>query len=50
MTSNRSYRDLLSQKIVRGEIEKGKGSQFDPEIADIMLTIIDEDKDYVLHE
>lgn len=50
MTSNRSYRDLLSQEIVRGEIVKGKGAQFDPDIADVMLSIIDEDKDYILHE
>jgi putative nucleotidyltransferase with HDIG domain len=50
MTSNRSYRDLLSQEIVRGEIEKGKGTQFDSDIADVMLQIIDNDKEYVLHE
>lgn len=50
MTSKRSYRDVLSQNIVRDEVEKCKGSQFDPEIADIMLTIIDEDKHYKLHE
>ena len=50
MTSNRSYRDLLAQEIVAGELERGKGSQFDPEIADIMIQIIKEDKDYVLHE
>lgn len=50
MTSKRSYRDVLSQKIVRDEVEKCKGSQFDPEIADIMLKIIDEDEGYILHE
>ena len=32
MTSNRSYRELLSQEIVRAEINKGKGTQFDPEL------------------
>ena len=26
MTSNRSYRNVLSQEIVKGEIEKGKGT------------------------
>ena len=46
MASNRSYRKALSQDIVRSEIEKGKGRQFDPEIADIMLKMIDEDKEY----
>lgn len=46
MASNRSYRDALPQEVVRGEIEKGRGTQFDPEIADIMLQLIDEDKNY----
>ncbi|MBR1598940.1 MAG: response regulator [Lachnospiraceae bacterium] len=46
MASNRSYRNALPQDIVREEIEKGKGRQFDPEIADIMLGMIDEDKEY----
>ena len=50
MTSKRSYRDVLSQEIVRGEVEKGKGTQFDPQIADIMLMLIDEDKEYEMHE
>ena len=46
MTSNRSYRDALPQEIVRSEIEKGKGKQFDARIADIMLQMIDEDTNY----
>lgn len=46
MTSNRSYRNALPQQVVRGEIEKGKGTQFDPYIADIMLQMIDEDTEY----
>ncbi len=46
MTSNRSYRKALPQDIVREEIERGKGKQFDPWIADIMLRMIDEDKEY----
>ena len=50
MTSNRSYRGLLPQEKVREEIEKGKGTQFDPVFADIMLQIMDEDKDYKLRE
>ena len=37
MTSNRSYRDAMPQEKVRAEIEKGRGTQFDPECADIML-------------
>lgn len=50
MTSNRSYRKYLDQSVVRDQIEKGKGSQFDPEYADMMLKIIDEDVSYILHE
>ena len=40
----------MSQDQVRAEISKGKGSQFDPAIADIMLNMIDQDRDYKLHE
>jgi len=50
MASNRSYRNALPQEVVRSEIEKGKGTQFDPKIADIMLQMIDEDKDYQMRE
>jgi len=50
MASNRSYRKALPQDVVRSEIVKGKGLQFDPEIADIMLQMIDEDKLYSLKE
>lgn len=50
MTSKRSYRDILPQTVVREEIEKGKETQFDPQIADYMLEMIDEDTEYRLHE
>jgi len=50
MASNRSYRKALPQEVVRGEIEKGRGTQFDPVIADIMLEMIDEDKDYTMKQ
>ncbi len=50
MTSNRSYRQALPQETVRKEIEKGKGTQFDPAIADIMLQMIDEDKAYEMKQ
>ena len=46
MASNRSYRNALPQEVVRQEIEKGRGKQFDPDIANIMLEMIDEDKEY----
>lgn len=50
MTSTRSYRDCLPQNVVREEIQRGRGRQFDPQFADIMLHIIDEDTSYELHE
>ncbi|MBR3630563.1 MAG: HD-GYP domain-containing protein [Oscillospiraceae bacterium] len=50
MTSNRSYRKYLPQDVVRAEIEKNIGKQFDPEVAACMLKIIDADKNYALHE
>ena len=50
MTSNRRYRDKMSQERVREEIEKGKGTQFDSRFADIMIQMINEDKDYTMRE
>ena len=50
MTSNRSYRHSMAQAVVREQIEKGKGTQFDPVFADIMIQMIDEDKDYTMRE
>lgn len=50
MTSNRSYRSPLPQEKVADEIRKGRGTQFDPVFADVMLDIISEDKNYTLHE
>ena len=50
MASNRSYRNALEQDIIKNEIIKGKGTQFDPEFADVMLEIINEDKNYELRQ
>lgn len=50
MTSDRSYREALPQEVVREEILKGRGTQFDPRIADIMLEMIADDKDYSLRQ
>ncbi len=46
MTSTRSYRDILPQQKVREELVNGRETQFDPGFADIMISLIDEDKDY----
>ncbi len=50
MTSRRRYREILPQDKVREEIVNGTGTQFDPGFAKIMLSMIDEDKDYSMRE
>ena len=42
MTSKRSYRDSLPIDVVKEEIKKNSGTQFDPEIAEVFLKILDE--------
>ena len=46
MSSDRSYRTHLTQDMIRDEITNGMGTQFDPKFANIMLEIVEEDKDY----
>ncbi len=50
MSSKRAYRGVIPQEQVRAEVEKGKGTQFDPVFADIMLAMIDADTDYDMRE
>lgn len=50
MSSRRSYRDVLPQQHIYEELEKGKGTQFDPEFTKIMLQMISEDTDYHMRE
>jgi len=50
MTSKRSYRGIMPQEKVREQIQNGRGTQFDPKFAEIMLEMIDEDKNYKMHE
>lgn len=50
MTSKRSYRDCLPQEVVREQIAKGSGHQFDPRFASILLNMIDLDKDYRMRQ
>ena len=46
MSSDRSYRTHLTQEMIKDEIRLGSGTQFDPKFAEIMLEIVEEDKDY----
>ena len=50
MTSKRSYRDTLPQDKVREELINCSGTQFDPRFAQVMVELIDEDKDYQMRE
>lgn len=50
MSSRRSYRDVLPQAQIRHEVQAGKGTQFDPVFAEIMLRMIDEDTEYQMRE
>ena len=50
MTSNRSYRKMLPQDVVRNEISKGLGTQFHPKWGKIMLQLIDQDTSYTMHQ
>ena len=50
MTSRRSYSFPKPQEEVRAELVRCSGTQFDPEIAAVMINMIDEDNDYMLRE
>ena len=50
MTSRRSYRDPIPQQLVREELVKGIGTQFDPFYAKIMIHLIDLDSEYMMKE
>lgn len=47
MTSKRTYRDALPLEVVISEIERCKGTQFDPTIADVFLDILNNHYDEV---
>jgi HD-GYP domain-containing protein (c-di-GMP phosphodiesterase class II) len=42
MTSNRAYRKALSLRTALSELERNKESQFDPDIAEIFIDILQE--------
>ena len=43
MSSKRPYRDALSIEVIKEEIKKNKGTQFDPKLADVFLDILEND-------
>jgi len=50
MTSDRAYRRRLDDDVVRSELIKGRGTQFDPVFCDIMLNIMDEGVEFTDEE
>lgn len=48
MTSKRSYRDALPLDVVRDELKKYSGIQFDPKILDVFLDILDNHYEEIL--
>jgi len=47
MNTKRVYRDKLSQEMIREEILKNAGTQFDPAIANIFLNMLDDNEDII---
>ena len=50
MSSKRVYRDVMSEEIIRAEMAKGRGTQFDPKYLDVFLKLFDEGKLRVVQE
>lgn len=48
MTTKRSYRNALPLDVVRAEIVRVNGTQFDPQVADVFLDILDNHYDEIL--
>ena len=46
MVSRRAYKDALSVEYAIGELEKGKGTQFDPDVAEAFIELIEEDPSF----
>ena len=47
MTSKRTYRNSLPIEVVIEEFKKGRGTQFDPELDDVFLDILEHDYDKI---
>lgn len=43
MSSKRIYRNALTPEYIRNELVRGRGTQFDPELLDTFLVLLDED-------
>lgn len=50
MVSRRAYKDARSIEYAVSELEKGKGTQFDPEVAQAFMELIEDDPSFVVRE
>jgi HD-GYP domain-containing protein (c-di-GMP phosphodiesterase class II)/CHASE2 domain-containing sensor protein len=48
LSTRRPYKDALPQPEVRSIMEKGRGSQFDPELLDLFFTVLEEEGEEML--
>ena len=48
MTSKRSYRDALDLQFVKDEIKRCEGTQFDPQIAEVFLDILNNEYEKIV--
>ena len=42
MSSDRAYRKALSKEVIRGELNRGRDTQFDSHMIDVFLELLDE--------
>lgn len=47
MVSRRAYKERLSIEYAIGELERGKGTQFDPDVAQAFIELIEEDPSFI---
>ena len=47
MSSKRAYREALDLVTIKKELKRNKGSQFDAEVVDVFLDILEEQKHLV---
>ena len=50
MVSRRVYKDRMSVEYAVKELEQGKGTQFDPEVAQAFIELIEEDPSFIVRE
>lgn len=48
MVSRRAYKDRMSVEYAIGELERGKGTQFDPDVAQAFIELVQEDPSFIV--